>query len=105
MPDNNNQSDIRVSMLERDVAQSTVVFAKLETTIDKLVDVSTSLKQIIAIHEIKLELAEATKKEIANELVEINKRIESLQEFRLYASGAIALGVFIIPLIYKFLIK
>ncbi len=102
-------NETRITMLERDIAQTTLVTSKLESTIERLVDISTSLKQIIAIHEIKLDMKEKEyiqdKKDCNEEIADINAKIDSLQEFRWYASGAIALGIIIVPFVYKFLFR
>jgi chromosome segregation ATPase len=63
----------RVAVLENQSVQLSLLLTKLETTIDRLADVSGSLKEFIAIHDHRLEQAE--KREVAlNESLEFRRR-------------------------------
>ena len=53
-----------LELLKRDVNQISGIFTKLDTTIDKLGEVSTNLSKIVAVHEAKLEKQDNTDKQL-----------------------------------------
>lgn len=53
-----------IELLKRDVNQMSNIFTKLDTTIDKLGEVSTNLSKIVAVHEAKLERQDGTDKQL-----------------------------------------
>lgn len=59
MSDNQN-TDIRVQLesLRKDIENSTSIQSRLDTAIDKLTDVSTSIKSMLAVHEEKIQRQE-----------------------------------------------
>jgi chromosome segregation ATPase len=59
MPDNQH-TDIRVQLesLRKDIENSTSIQSRLDTAIDKLTDVSTSIKSMLAVHEEKIQRQE-----------------------------------------------
>ena len=70
-----SESDIetRVALVERDVSQMASLFKKLDETMDKLVDVSASIKELLAVHEVKLQKTEESTTDIYK-LLEINRQ-------------------------------
>ncbi len=50
----------KVALLERDVNQMASLFERLDSTIEKLADVSSSIKELLAVHEVKLARNEET---------------------------------------------
>ena len=52
----NQHTDIRVQLesLRKDIENSTSIQSRLDTAIDKLTDVSTSIKSMLAVHEEKI---------------------------------------------------
>ena len=44
----------KVALLERDVNQMASLFERLDSTLEKLADVSSSIKELLAVHEVKL---------------------------------------------------
>ena len=44
----------KVALLEKDISQVTTFFEKLDSAIDKLCDVSASIKELLAVHDHKL---------------------------------------------------
>lgn len=72
MPDN---IETRVALLEKELSQVTGLFDRLDTTIEKLTDVSNSIKQLLAVHETKINQQEITVRDIYSEMEK--RRIES----------------------------
>ncbi len=46
--------EVRVAVLEREITQISDLFDRLDATLEKLNDVSQSIKQLLAVHEMKL---------------------------------------------------
>ena len=65
--------ETRVAVLEKQLSQMTGLFDRLDTTIEKLTDVSNSIKQLLAVHETKINQQEITLRDI---YVELEKRRE-----------------------------
>jgi hypothetical protein len=67
--------ETRVALLERDVIQVNSFFAKLDTTMEKLADVSASIKELLSVHELRINHQEEYHAHLS-ELIE-NRRIQS----------------------------
>lgn len=64
-----------VSYLERDMAKVGMLVDRLDTTIDRLTDISTNISQLLAVHETKLSAQEIISKQ-TTDLVE-KRRMET----------------------------
>lgn len=51
---------VDIEGMKKDIANSNMIHSRLDTAIDKLTDVSTSIKQMLAVHEQKLTQTEKT---------------------------------------------
>ena len=51
---------VEVEGLKKDIKNGELIHSRLDTAIDKLTDVSTSIKQMLAVHEQKLSQSEKT---------------------------------------------
>ena len=47
--------ETRVALVERDISQMTGFFGRLDSTMEKLTDVSAAIKELLAVHEVKLQ--------------------------------------------------
>ena len=63
-----------LSYLEKDMAKVGMLVDRLDTTIDKLTDISTNISQLLAVHETKLSAQEIISKQ-TTDLVE-KRRVE-----------------------------
>ena len=72
---------------------------------EKLSLVLSSLKETIILHDLKLTNQEKIENSDTAAIKEIVKRIDSLEQFRWYAAGAVAFLVAILPIIYKVVLK
>ena len=58
--DNLQNLAVEVEGLKKDIKNGELIHSRLDTAIDKLTDVSTSIKQMLAVHEQKLAQSEKT---------------------------------------------
>ena len=58
--DNLQNLAVEVEGLKKDIKNGELIHSRLDTAIDKLTDVSTSIKQMLAVHEQKLTQSEKT---------------------------------------------
>ena len=76
MPDNNHtELKVDIASLKKDVKQAKDIHSRLDTAIGKLTDVSTYVKQMLAVHEEKIAQQEITDRNLFD-LVE-NRRTET----------------------------
>ena len=69
---------IDIAGLKKDVEQVTTIHNRLDTAIDKLTDVSTSIKQMLAVHEEKISRQEQTDEVIFTKLRERQLEIDTV---------------------------
>ena len=74
-----DSTDIRVELatLKQEIENSKDIQGRLDTAIDKLTDVSTCVKSMLAVHEEKIQRAEATDEVIFTKLRERQNEIDS----------------------------
>ena len=70
-----------VSYLSRDMAVVNTLVSRLDTTIDKLTDISSSVSNLLAVHETKLTSQEIITNQLSN-LVEL-RRVETEDKIQL----------------------
>ena len=58
--DNLQKLAVDIEGLKKDIANGNIIHSRLDTAIDKLTDVSTSIKSMLAVHEQKLAQSEKT---------------------------------------------
>ena len=58
--DSITQIAVEVEGMKKDIANASLFHSRLDTAIDKLTDVSTSIKQMLAVHEQRLAQSEKT---------------------------------------------
>ena len=70
-----------ISYLSRDMAVVNTLVGRLDATIDKLTDISSSVSNLLAVHETKLTSQEVISKQLSN-LVE-SRRVETDEKIQL----------------------
>ena len=118
---NKNDEDYRtqLALLEKDVSQVTVFLEKLDSAIEKLCDVSASIKELLAVHDLKLTQQSTVNSEIYDmikelkienhkehletklQLNELAARISSLEKWKYTIVGGAAVAGFILSYITK----
>ena len=75
----NEHTDIRVELatLKQEIENSKDIQGRLDTAIDKLTDVSTCVKSMLAVHEEKIQRSEQTDEVIFTKLRERQNEIDS----------------------------
>lgn len=61
----------KVALLERDMSRINLILEKLDSTIDKLSDISSSIKELLAVHDHKLQMQLSVNEEIFNMIKEL----------------------------------
>lgn len=67
------EMETRVSLIERDMSHMVTMFEKLDSSIEKIADVHQDMKQILTVHENRLNRQETTNEDIYQELKEIRQ--------------------------------
>jgi len=73
--DNHTQLKVDIATLKKDIKQARDIHSRIDNAIEKLTDVATSIKQMLAVHEEKIQQQEAADKALY-ELVE-SRRTET----------------------------
>lgn len=63
----------KVALLERDMSRINLILEKLDATIDKLSDFSSSIKELLAVHDHKLQMQLNVNEEIFNVIKELKE--------------------------------
>ena len=118
---NKNDEDYKtqIALLEKDVSQVTVFLAKLDSAIEKLCDVSASIKELLAVHDHKLTQQSEVNSEIYDMIKELKienhkehletklqldqlaVRISSLEKWKYTIVGGAAVAGFILSYVTK----
>ena len=77
MPDN-TEIKVDIESLRKDIENMNTIHNRLDTAIDKLTDVSTSIKQMLAVHEEKITRQEQTDEVIFGKLRERQLEIDTV---------------------------
>ena len=77
MPTDNTDIRVQLESLTKDIENINNIQGRLDTAIDKLTDVSTSIKSMLAVHEEKISRAEQTDEVIFTKLRERQNEIDS----------------------------
>ena len=75
MPDN-TEIKVDIESLRKDIENVNTINGRIDTAIDKLTDVSTSVKSMLAVHEQKLDQSEKVDEVIFNKIRERADEIE-----------------------------
>ena len=78
----NTHTDIKVQLesLKKDIENVNSIQGRLDTAIDKLTDVSTSIKSMLAVHEEKLQRSESIDEVIFDKLKDRQNEIDDIHK-------------------------
>ena len=78
----NTHTDIKVQLesLKKDIENVNSIQGRLDTAIDKLTDVSTSIKSMLAVHEEKLQRSESVDDVIFDKLKDRQREIDDIHK-------------------------
>jgi len=74
--DNLQNLAVEVEGLKKDIKNGELIHSRLDTAIDKLTDVSTSIKQMLAVHEQKLSQSEKTEEILFDKVRERGEELD-----------------------------
>jgi chromosome segregation ATPase len=74
--DNLQKLAVDIEGLKKDIANGNMIHSRLDTAIDKLTDVSTSIKQMLAVHEQKLTQTEKTEEILFDKVRERGEELD-----------------------------
>ena len=74
--DNLQNLAVEVEGLKKDIKNGELIHSRLDTAIDKLTDVSTSIKQMLAVHEQKLTQSEKTEEILFDKVRERGEELD-----------------------------
>ena len=77
MPEEHTDIRVELATLKQELENSKDIQGRLDTAIDKLTDVSTSIKSMLAVHEEKIQRSEQTDEVIFTKLRERQNEIDS----------------------------
>ena len=78
--DNIIETQVQLESLRKDVEAVNNINTRLDTAIDKLTDVSTSIKSMLAVHEEKIQKQEQVDEVIFNKIRDRGDEIQSIHE-------------------------
>lgn len=93
----------KVAILERDTSRILDLLERIDTSIIKLTEVSSSLKEILAVQENRIDTQDNRSSIIERKMEKHEDRITSLENWRWYLTGAIAIASFAIPMLMNIL--
>ena len=76
--DNIQKLAVDIEVIKKDIANGNMIHSRLDTAIDKLTDVSTSIKQMLAVHEEKISRQEQIDEIIFDKLKERAGEIDTV---------------------------
>jgi predicted RNase H-like nuclease (RuvC/YqgF family) len=105
MADDNLKVETKVALLERDNSRIIDLLERLDTSILRLTDVSASLKEMIAVQESRIDNHDNRNSSIERSIEKHGDRLDELEKWRWYLTGAVALVGFVVPILVNYLSK
>jgi len=107
MPTKAQELETRVSLVEKDMSHMVTMFEKLDTSIEKIAEVHQDMREILTVHEQRINAQEITDKDIYNEIKELRretseqhksleKKIMDLEKYRWTILGALGIITFVL---------
>ncbi len=101
--DNDSRLGIKINSLEKDHERFLTLIERMDTSIVKLTEVASSIKQMLAVQEIRLDGSDSRHESMERRLDKLTTRVEDLEKWRWYLTGAIFVVGFAVPYVAKFL--
>lgn len=107
MPTKAQELETRVSLVEKDMSHMVTMFEKLDTSIEKIAEVHQDMREILTVHEQRINAQEITDKDIYDEIKHLRretseqhqsleKKIMDLEKYRWTILGALSIIVFVL---------
>jgi chromosome segregation ATPase len=82
LEDNHTQLKVDIATLKKDIKQARDIHSRIDNAIEKLTNLATSIKQMLAVHEEKIQQQEAADKAlydlVENRRAEADKKLEDV---------------------------
>lgn len=95
----------KIALLERDTVRILDLMEKIDESIVKITEVSSSLKEMLAVQNNRLEVQESRSDAIERRIDKLDNRIIVLENWKWYITGTLALITFSIPLVVNYFTK
>lgn len=103
--DNMNELNTKVSLLERDHERFMALFEKMDSTLDKLTELTSSMKEMLAVQENRLDNNDDRYSNVEKRLEKHSDRLDALERWRWYLTGAIVIVGGALPTIISYILK
>ena len=103
--DNMNELNTKVSLLERDHERFMALFEKMDNTLDKLTELTSSMKEMLAVQENRLDNNDDRYSTVEKRLEKHSDRLDALERWRWYLTGAIVIVGVALPTIISYILK
>ena len=100
-----NSIETKVTLLERDHERFMVLLERMDNNLNKLTELSSSVKQMIAVQENRLDYNDNRYSVIEKRLEKHSDRLDILEKWKWYLSGAIFIIGGIMPTVIAYLVK
>lgn len=102
--DNKHQNlDVKINSLEKDHERFLTLVERMDTSIVKLTELASSIKQMLAVQELRIDGSENRHDSMERRFDKIITRLEDLEKWRWYLTGAVFLIGFVTPYVITYL--
>lgn len=100
-----NNLETKVSLLERDHERFMVLLERLDNNLNKLTELSSSIKQMLAVQENRLDYNDDRHATVERRLEKHSDRLDALERWRWYLTGAIFIVGAALPTLISYILK
>jgi len=100
-----SELNTKITLLERDHERFMVLFEKMDTTLNKLTELTSSIKEMIAVQENRLDNNDDRHTIVEKRLEKHSDRIDALERWRWYLTGAIVIISATLPTVVSYILK
>lgn len=100
-----NNLETKVSLLERDHERFMVLLERLDNNLTKLTELSSSIKQMLAVQENRLDYNDDRYAIVERRLEKHSDRLDALERWRWYLTGAIFIVGAALPTLISYILK
>jgi chromosome segregation ATPase len=97
--------DTKVTLLERDHERFMVLFEKMDSNLDKITELTSSMKEMLAVQENRLDNNDDRYSNVEKRLEKHSDRLDALERWRWYLTGAIVIVGGALPSILSYILK
>lgn len=95
----------KVTLLERDHERFMVLFEKMDSNLDKITELTSSMKEMLAVQENRLDNNDDRHSVVEKRLEKHSDRLDALERWRWYLTGAIVIVGGALPSLLTYILK